>query len=204
MYADPSKSIPQEEQDTLFHYYSRKLWIYFISPKSQVLAKFQHFAHLMENTTRHSIKILQTDYEGEYTSQAFHDFCSSKGIVRQLTPPHTPQRNGVAERQHGSLLDITRCLLLDKTLPWHLWGGPVKAASIILNLRSTKRHPAITSNEFFSGKKPSITHLQIFGFPTFAHIPKTSRTKLEPRSEKCVLLSFDKDAKTYICYQLYL
>lgn len=181
--------------------YSRKLWIYFMSHKSQVLAKFQHFVQLVENTTGYSIKTLRTCNGGEYTSHAFHDFCSSKGIIRELTPPHTPQRKGVAERRNRSLLDITRCLLLDKALPGHLWGEAIKAASIILNLRSTKWHPDKTPNKLFSGKKPSITHLRNFGSPAFAHIPKTSRTKLDPRSEKCILLNFDDDAKTYRCYR---
>jgi hypothetical protein len=94
-----------------------------------------------------------------------------------------------------------RYLLLDKALPRHLWGEAVKVVGDILNLRSTKRHPDKTPNELFSGKKPSVTHLRIFGSPVFAHIPKPSRTKLDPRSEKCILLSFDEAAKAYRCYR---
>ena len=186
---------------TFIYDYSRRLWVYFISHKSQVLAKFQHFVQTVENITGQTVKALHTDNGGEYTSRAFQDFCASKGIIRELTPPHTPQRNGVAERRNRSLLDITRCLLLDQTLPAHLWGEAVQAASNILNLRSTKRHPDKTPSELFSGKKPSVAHLCIFGSPAFAHIPKPSRTKLEPRSEKCFLLSFDEHAKAYRCYR---
>ena len=118
--------------------FSRKLWIYFISHKSQVLAKFQHFVQLLANSTRQIIQTLCTNNGGEYTSKAFHEFYSSKGITRELTLPQTPQRNGIAERRNQSLLDITWCLLLDKALLDHLWGEAVKAASDILNLRSTK------------------------------------------------------------------
>lgn len=77
--------------------FSRKIWLYFISNKSQVLTKFQHFVHLMETSTGKTIQTLRTDNGGEYTSKAFTDFCSSKGISRELPPPYTPQRNGVAE-----------------------------------------------------------------------------------------------------------
>jgi hypothetical protein len=59
----------------------------------------------------------------------------------------------------------------------------------------------MTPNELFSGIKPSITHLRIFGSPAFSHIPKTSRSKLDPRSEQCILLSFDESAKAYRCYR---
>ena len=105
--------------------FSKKIWIYFITHKSHVLAKFQHFVQLMENSTGQSIQTLHTDNGGEYTSIDFGNFCSSKGISRELTPPYTPQRNGVAERRNCSLLDITRYLLLEKSLPGYLWGEVV-------------------------------------------------------------------------------
>ena len=53
----------------------------------------------------------------------------------------------------------------------------------------------------FSGKKPSISHLKVFGSPVFVHSTKPSRSKLDPRSEKCVPLSFDTEAKAYRCYR---
>lgn len=152
--------------------FSRKMWIYFITNKSQVLMKFQHFVHLVETSTGKVVRTLRTDNGGEYTSKAFSDFCSSKGISWELPPPYTPERNGVAEWQNRSLLDITRCLLIDKALPGHLWGEAVKATGDILNLRSTKRHPNKTPDELSYGKKPSISHLKNFGSPIFAHIPK--------------------------------
>ena len=181
--------------------FSRKLWIFFISQKSQVLEKFRHFIQLMRTSTGKTVQTLRTDNGGEYTSKAFNDFCSTNGIARELIPPYTPERNGVAERRNRSILDITRCLLLEKALPGHLWGEAVKAAADILNLRSTKKHPDKTPEELFTGKKPSITHLRIFGSSVFTHIPKASRTKLNPRSEKCILLSFDQGARAYRCYR---
>lgn len=173
----------------------------FISHKSQVLSKFQQFVHLVETSTRQKVKALRSDNGGEFTSTAFSTYCASKGIVRELPPPYTPERNGIAERRNRSLLDITRCLLLDKQLPGYLWGEAIKAAAEILNLRSTKRHPDKTPEELFTGKKPSISHLKIFGSPAFAHVPKVARSKLAPRSEQCILLSFDNAAKAYRCFR---
>ena len=181
--------------------FSRKTWVYFLSQKSQVLEKFKHFVRMMKTITGRTVAALRSDNGGEYTSTAFKDFCLTEGITHELPPPYNPQRNGVAERKNRSLLDITRCLLLDRQLPGHLWGEAVKAAADILNLRSTKRHPDKTPTELFSGKKPTIAHLRIFGSSAFTLIPKPSRSKLDPRSEKCVLLSFDETAKAYRCYR---
>lgn len=117
----------------------RKLWVYLISNKNQVLDKFWQFVHVMENYARHTVWTLRSNNGGEYTSQVFHNFCSSKEITKEFNPPHTPQGNGVAKHCNRSLLDITQCLLLDKALLGHLWGEVVKAAIIILNLWSTKK-----------------------------------------------------------------
>jgi hypothetical protein len=147
------------------------MWIFFISHKNQVLSKFQHFVHLVETSTGKKVQALRKDNGGEFTSKAFSEFCASKGISRELPPPHTPECNGVAERRNRSLLDITRCLLIDKQLPGYLWGEAVKAAGDILNLRSTKKHPDRTPEELFTGKKPSISHLKIFSSPAFGPLP---------------------------------
>ena len=181
--------------------FSRRVWLYFISQKDQVLEKFRHFVRSVENAAGKSVRTLRTDNGGEYTSKAFFDYCSLKGVTRELTPPYTPQRNGIAKRKNRSLLDITRCLLLEKALPGHLWAEAVKAAGDILNLRSTKRHPGKTPHELFFGKKPSIAHLRIFGSPVFTCITKPGKSKLDPRSEKCILLSFDENVKAYRCYR---
>ena len=66
---------------------SRKIWIYFITHKNQVLEKFQQFARTTEYITRQTIYTLRTDNGGEYTSKAFSNFCSLKGITHELTPP---------------------------------------------------------------------------------------------------------------------
>ena len=181
--------------------FSRKTWVYFLTNKNQVLTKFQHLVNYLKNSTGHLIQALRTDNGGEYTSNAFRDYCLNNGIAREFAPPYTPQRNGVAERRNRSLLDITRSLLLDKALPSPLWAEAVKAACDLLNLRSTKKHPDKTPEELFSGKKPSISHLKFFGSPAYVSITKPARSKLDARSERCILFSFDWEAKAYRCYR---
>ena len=181
--------------------FSRKTWIYFLTHKSQVLSKFQHLVKSLKTSTGQCIQTLRSDNGGEYMSTAFRDYCQSEGISREFAPPYTPQRNGVAERRNRSLLNITRSMLLDKGLPGHLWGEAVKAAGDLLNIRSTKRYPDKTPEELFSGKKPSISHLKIFGSPVYVRTTKPSQSKLEPRSDKCILLSFDSGSKAYRCYR---
>ena len=67
----------------------RFTWFFPLKHKSQVIASFQHFKNTMENHLGTSIKTLRTDCGGEYTNNAFHNFCSNSGIIHQFTCPHT-------------------------------------------------------------------------------------------------------------------
>jgi len=57
---------------------------------------------------------------GEYTSKEFINFCEEIGIEHEITPPHTSQHNGVAERKNRTLSNMVRCMLKCKDLPKEL------------------------------------------------------------------------------------
>ena len=48
----------------------------------------------------------------------------------------------------------------------------------------------ITPEEAFSGKKPNIENLRIFGFALYSHIPKDKRNKLEPSGKKGIFVGY--------------
>ena len=97
--------------------FSRKTWIYFLRSKSDCIHKFQSFHRMVEKLSGHSILTLRSDNGGEYTSHAFHTYCSLHGIQRQYSQSYTPQHNGVAERKNRTLLNIVRCFLIESQLP---------------------------------------------------------------------------------------
>ena len=55
------------------------------------------------------------------------------GIVSQLTPPGTPQRNGVSERHNRTLLDMVRSMMSLTDLPLLFWGYALETATFTLN-----------------------------------------------------------------------
>ena len=63
--------------------------------KSETFEKFKEFQNEVENQLGKKIKLLRSDHGGEYRSQWFDDPLNNRRIVPQLTPPGTPQRNGV-------------------------------------------------------------------------------------------------------------
>ena len=60
----------------------------------------------MENHRNKKTKFLRSDRGDEYLSYEFGLHLKQCGIVSLLTPPGTPQCNGVSERHKRALLDM--------------------------------------------------------------------------------------------------
>ena len=85
---------------------SRYGYIYLMKHKSETFGKFKEFQSEVENHRNKKIKFLRSDRGGEYLSYEFGLHLKQCGIVSQLTPPGTPQRNGVSDRRNRTLLDM--------------------------------------------------------------------------------------------------
>jgi hypothetical protein len=57
-----------------------------------------------------------------------------------------------------------------------------------------------TLEEAFTGVKPEVSHLRIFGCPIYIHVPKEKRTKLEPSGKKGTFVGYNKTSKAYRIY----
>nr|GFA82490.1 retrotransposon protein, putative, Ty1-copia subclass [Tanacetum cinerariifolium] len=60
-------------------------------------------------------------------------------IVQQLTPPYTPQHNGMPERRNRTLLDMVRSMMNLTTLLFSFWDYAMESATCILNMIPTKK-----------------------------------------------------------------
>ncbi len=60
----------------------------------------------------------------------------------------------------------------------------------------------ITFEENYLAKKFKLSHLFIFECKIFMHVTKECKNKLEPKSCKGVLVSYDKVTKGYCCFIL--
>ena len=101
--------------------------------KYETFGKFKEFQSEVENQRDRKIKFLRSDREGEYLSHEFGTHLRKCGIVSQLTPPETPQRNGVYERRNRTLLDMVRSMMSLTNLPLSFWGYALETAAFMLN-----------------------------------------------------------------------
>ncbi|KAJ9540535.1 hypothetical protein OSB04_027041 [Centaurea solstitialis] len=138
-----------------------------------------------------------TDRGGEYLSDEFDNHLMECGIVSQLTPPYTPQMNGVSERRNRTLLDMVRTMMCHSSLPVSFWGHALETAAHILNRAPTKSVEK-TPYELWKGKKPNISFLKIWGCEVYVKRPTSE--KLKPKSDKCFFVGYPKTTVGYYFY----
>ena len=177
--------------------YSRYGYVYLMKRKSEDFEKFKEFRAEVENQLGKHIKVIRSDRGDEYLLGDFKDYLTQNGIVSQLTAPGTPQQNGVVERRNRTLLEMVRSMMSYSTLPISFWGYALNTTIHLLNLVPSKHVPK-TPMGLWSGRKPSMRYLHIWGCP--AHVLKGKPNKLEPKSEVCLLVGYPKETKGYLFY----
>ena len=74
--------------------FTRLMWVAILKNKSEAFGAFKKFKTLVESDSNRALtKCLRSDRGGEFISEEFSKWCEEKGIRRQLTTPHTPQKN---------------------------------------------------------------------------------------------------------------
>ncbi|KAJ9561918.1 hypothetical protein OSB04_007078 [Centaurea solstitialis] len=177
--------------------FSRYGYVYLMRHKSESFEKFREYQNKVQNQLDRKIKFLRSDRGGEYLSQEFGNHLIECGIVSQLTPPYTPQMNGVSERRNRTLLDMVRSMMCHSTLPMSFWGHALETATHILNRAPTKSVEK-TPYKLWKGKKPKMSFLKIWGCEVYVKRPTSE--KLKPKSDKCFFVGYPKTTVGYYFY----
>jgi hypothetical protein len=128
------------------------------------------------------------------------EFCAGEGIRRELIVPYNPQHNGVAKRKNMAIVGAARAMLHDQGLPLFLWVEACYAAVYLQNRSPHKALGSMTLEEAFSGKKPEVGHLRIFGCITYSYVSSEKRTKIEPTTERGIFVGYSETSKDFCIY----
>ena len=82
--------------------------------------------------------MVTSDRGGKYTFIEFNQFYEDMGIEKQLTVAYSPQQNGVVEMKNRNIVEMTKCLMLKKKIPFEFWAEAVNIAVYVLNKCPTK------------------------------------------------------------------
>ena len=176
---------------------SRWCEVHFLAKKSDVFGAFKKYASHAENITGKKIKFLQSDNGTEYLTNEFEEYLNLHGIQRRLTVPHTPEQNGVAERKNRSLVETTRCLLLQSKLQPRFWAEAINTANYIRNRCPSRTLDGETPYKCWTGRRPSVSHCRPFGTMALALNKDPKKGKFQSRSKECYLLGYSVETKAY-------
>ncbi|KAJ7965013.1 Retrovirus-related Pol polyprotein from transposon TNT 1-94 [Quillaja saponaria] len=155
----------------------------FLKEKSEALSIFAEFKNAVEKKFGIEIKCLRSDNGGEFMLEDFFKFCDNNGILRQMTCPNTPQQNRVSKRILAHLVSMSLSWLHDKNLPQELWAEAVQCACQVINHLPP-----------WPGKEKS-PYEMLYD----VHIPKSNRTKLDPKAKKCIYVGYNSCRKGWRC-----
>jgi hypothetical protein len=81
-------------------------------------------------------------------------------------------------------MKVVKPMIHDQYLLMYLWAEATRTVVYVQNKSPHKVLENKTPEEVFSGEIPEVSHLMIFIFLVYIHIPKDKRTKLDPSGKK--------------------
>ena len=184
--------------------FTRYVVVYLTQGRSgrELLDHFRDYKAWAETTTGQTLTGLRTDGAAEYVKGVFNDFIVEHGITRQVSPPYTPQHNGVAERINRTIFNGVRCMLHRAGLSTFLWPEAARAMVFIRNRCPSRAiDDDRTPYELWTGEKPSLALLRVFGCIAHVHVPQERRgNKLSDRSIPCIHVGYSLESKAYRLY----
>uniref|UniRef100_A0A2N9FJA4 Integrase catalytic domain-containing protein n=1 Tax=Fagus sylvatica TaxID=28930 RepID=A0A2N9FJA4_FAGSY len=179
--------------------FTKFTWVYLLKHKSDTFHTFTQFQAMVHTQFSLPIKTIRTDCGGEFTSNQFNQFCASKGMIHQVSCPHTPQQNGVAERKHRHLVQCALALLSQSTLPMSYWSYAISTAAHLINKLPTPNLSNKSPWETLYHTLPDFTYLKTFGCQCFPLLTPYTAHKLYPKTAPCIFLGYPTHSKGYYC-----
>ena len=178
--------------------YSRYAWFYPLKNRSAAEVESVLKLFLQEVKLRHKgeVKVLRTDNAKEFVSVLYESALKESNIVHELTPPYTPEYNGIAERINRTIVESIRSLLFQSGLSYGFWVESLDFACYIYNRLSHKSNAKLTPFELLFGIKPDLGHFRVFGCQAWRKI-ETNNKKFESRAQECILIGYGDISYVY-------
>lgn len=94
-----------------------------------------------------------------------------------------------------TIIEKAKCMLCDANLSKKIWAEACNTAVYLHNRTTSSVLDGKTPYALWTGVKPDISNLRIFGSPVMVHINKEKRSKWDKKSVECILLGFPGNIK---------
>jgi hypothetical protein len=181
---------------TILDEFSNHIWQYYLKNKSDAALFIRNWHTMIKNQYSMNVKEFHTDHGGEFTSSELLKYWESHGVVATTTPRNTPQYNGIVERMHRTILDGTRALLIQSSLPRSFWLLAMDTVVYTINrsVRSVKK--TMTPMEIVTSIKPILSHMRVFGCDAMVH-QKHPDGKLDDKASPMIFVGYVTQRMAY-------
>ena len=95
------------------------------------------------------------------------------------------------------LMERARSMLSGVRLRQEFWAEVMEIACYLVNISPSSVLEDKNPQDVWTGKKPSLSHLRVFGCDAYVHVPKEKRAKLDSKSEKFIFIGYKDGLKGY-------
>ena len=81
-----------------------------------------------------------------------------------------------------TLMEKERSMPSGVELGHDFWAEKVGTTCYMVNRSPSSALDDKNTHEVWTGKKPSLEHIRVFGFDAYVHVPKENRSKLDKKS----------------------
>ncbi len=166
---------------------SRYMWVFITSSKQPPLKEAKMILNKFKSTNPH--RTVRVDQGGELNSQAFKEMIGLEGFSLELTGSDASAQNGMVENPNRTYGQIMRCLLHSADLGPEYWSYALAHAVYIKNRLP---HHSIKCSPYqkFTGNKPNLKNLRIFGSRVYSKKPGKRPYKLDHHTDAGVFLGY--------------
>ena len=138
--------------------YSKFTRVYLLRNKDEAFDMFLSYKAEVENQLDRKIKRIRSDRGGEYIP--LNDYCEKEGIIHEVTPPYSPESNGVVKRKNRTLKEMMNSLLVSALAPNNLGGEAILSACHLQN-RIPYKKIGKTPYESWKDHAPNLKYLKV-------------------------------------------
>ena len=178
--------------------HARKHWAFPMISRSQAVGHLTIWKKKVELETGLKLKAARCDNAPELVS-LFKSWEREFGVAYNPTEAYNSIQNGVVERAIQTCEFNMRALLKDSGMPNEFWPEALQAAIYVLDRTATGPEidgQVITPEEAWTGMKPSIDHIRVWGCKCYGYmnpksLPTSSRKdKLMDRARVGVFMGY--------------
>ena len=166
-----------------------------------IMSVFKPWMIWAERVTNRKLKCVRYDNAKEFLHGPFNDYMIELGIETQSIVPYEHEQHGTAEISNRIIMERARTMLNLSAMPKKFWTFAVNASAYVSNRLLTAASPDKTPIELFTGTKPNISHLRLFGCKVLARKPSEhlkGNKKLEERTTSGYFIGYTNHPSIYL------